>query len=64
MERGLTEDTIKTFQIGYAKNEWRDLFIALSVKGYQPEEIESSGLAIKALDNDGKTKGWYDRFRG
>lgn len=64
MDRGLTEDTIQTFHIGFAKNEWRDLFIALVAKGYQPEEIENSGLAIKALDNDGKTKGWYDRFRG
>ena len=64
MDRGLTEETIKIFHIGYAKNEWRDLFIYLSSKGYQPEEIEGSGLAIKATDDSGKTKGWYDRFRG
>jgi DNA primase len=63
-ERGLTDETIKTFHIGYAKNEWRDLFIALVAKGYQPEEIEMAGMSIKATDNDGKTKGWYDRFRG
>ncbi len=64
MERGLTEETIKTFHIGYAKNEWRDLFIHMAGEGYQPEEIEGSGLAIKASDDTGKTKGWYDRFRG
>lgn len=64
MDRGLTEETIKTFHIGFAKNEWRDLFIFLASKGYQPEEIEGSGLAIKATDDTGKTKGWYDRFRG
>ncbi len=64
MERGLTEETIKTFHIGYARNEWRDLFIHLSSKGYQPEEIEQSGMAIKATDEQGNTKGWYDRFRG
>lgn len=64
LERGLTEGTIKTFHIGYAKNEWRDLFIALVAKGYQPEEIENAGLAIKATDAQGATKGWYDRFRG
>ena len=64
LERGLTEETIKTFHIGYAKNEWRDLFITLAALGYQPEEIEDSGLAIKATDDSGKTKGWYDRFRG
>ncbi len=64
LERGLTEETINTFHIGYAKNEWRDLFITLAALGYQPEEIEDSGLAIKATDDSGKTKGWYDRFRG
>ncbi len=64
LERGLTEETIKTFHIGYAKNEWRDLFIYLVSRGYQPEEIEQAGLTIKAQDDFGNTKGWYDRFRG
>lgn len=64
LERGLTEETINTFHIGYAKMQWRDLFITLAALGYQPEEIEDSGLAIKATDDNGKTKGWYDRFRG
>lgn len=64
MERGLSEEIIKTFHIGYAKNEWRDLFIFLASCGYQPEEIEQSGLAIKAQDENGNVKGWYDRFRG
>lgn len=64
MERGLTEESIKIFHIGYAKNEWRDLFIQLAQKGYQPEEMEASGLMIQARDENGNTKGWYDRFRG
>lgn len=64
MERGLTEETIKTFHIGYAKNEWRDLFITLTALGYQPEESVDAGMAIEAKDESGKTKGWYDRFRG
>lgn len=62
--RGLTEETIKTFHIGYAKNEWRDLFMFLSSKGYQPEEMVEAGVVIEAKDDHGKTKGWYDRFRG
>ena len=57
-ERGLTEETLKTFHVGYAKNEWRDLFIALAAKGYQPEEMEAAGIMIKT------EKGYYDRFRG
>ena len=58
MERGLTEETIKIFHVGYAKNEWRDLFIYLASKGYQPEEMEAAGIMIKT------EKGYYDRFRG
>ncbi len=62
--RGLTDETIATFHIGYAKNEWRDLFIFLSGKGYSPEEMILAGLVIEAKDDSGKTKGFYDRFRG
>ena len=38
LSRGLTQETITTFHIGYAKNEWRDLFMNLASRGYQPEE--------------------------
>ena len=62
--RGITEETITTFHIGYAKNEWRDLFMFLATKGYQPEEMVEAGVVIEAKDDNGKTKGWYDRFRG
>jgi DNA primase len=58
IDRGLSDETIKTFHIGYAKNEWRDLFIYLASKGYQPEEMEAAGVMIKT------EKGYYDRFRG
>ncbi len=57
-DRGITEETIKTFHIGFAKNEWRDLFIYLASKGYSPEEMEQAGVTIKT------DKGFYDRFRG
>ncbi len=63
-DRGLLSDTIKLFRIGFAPQEWRKLFIELSVKGYTPEEMEEAGVVIKALDANGKVKGWYDRFRG
>lgn len=58
-ERGLTEETIKEFQIGYTVNDWRKLFINLSENGFTPEEMVESGLVIKT--DDGK---YYDRFRG
>lgn len=64
IDRGITEETVSAFHIGYAKNEWRDLFISMVSLGYSPEEIEQAGLTIKAQDDFGNTKGWYDRFRG
>ncbi len=62
--RGVTDETIATFHVGYAKNEWRDLFTHLMQKGYQPEEMVEAGVVIEAKEESGKTKGWYDRFRG
>jgi len=62
--RGVLDDTRAHFHIGYANNEWRTLFAHLMQKGYQPEEMEQAGVVIKALDEQGNTKGWYDRFRG
>ncbi len=58
MSRGLSQETLKTFHVGYAKNEWRDMFVYLASKGYTPEEMEQAGLVIKT------EKGFYDRFRG
>ncbi|MDQ5962728.1 MAG: primase [Patescibacteria group bacterium] len=58
MSRGLSQETLKMFHVGYAKNEWRDVFTFLASKGYTPEEMEQAGLAIKT------EKGFYDRFRG
>ncbi len=57
--RGLNEISINNFAIGYAKNEWRDIFIYLAGRGYTPEEMVAGGLVIKT--DDGK---YYDRFRG
>jgi DNA primase len=62
--RGLLPETIEKFRIGFAPvpssyDEWDVLFRHLKVKGYQPEEIEKSGMAKK-----GDRGGYYDRFRG
>lgn len=55
--RGLSSDTIKNFRIGYAPNDWRQLYTKLHNAGYTDEEIVSSGVCIK------HEKGLYDRFR-
>jgi DNA primase len=54
--RGLTEETIKQFRIGYAPGEWRN--IAASIDEKSIGFYERAGLIKKT------EKGYYDRFRG
>lgn len=56
--RGLNEESIKNFRIGYAKGEWRDSYDHLRAKNFANSDLEKAGL-IKI--NEGKV---YDRFRG
>ncbi len=56
--RGVKEETIKDFRVGFANSDWRLLYSHLVKKGFQDMEIEKSGMA-KASE-----KGFYDRFRG
>jgi len=58
-ERGIKEETIKTFGLGYAEDEWRALLDYLAKPPYTAEELEKVGMVI-AKD---KSKGHYDRFR-
>lgn len=58
--RGITQDTIGKFQIGYAPPSWDGLLEFLKKKGHPPAELEKLGLVLP------KTKGkpgYYDRFR-
>ncbi len=63
--RGLTDESIKNFRIGYARGEWRDLNNHLGKLGFGESEIERAGL-IKKSDKSGAVEGqrYYDRFRG
>lgn len=58
-DRGLTDESISTFKIGYTKKDWRLLFVHLMMQGFTDEECVESGLIIKTDDNK-----YYDRFRG
>ncbi len=58
--RGLEEKTIKDFRIGFAKNDWRELYNYLKSKKFTDKEIELAGLAKKP---DVENKNMYDRFR-
>lgn len=57
--RGLTEETIKKWRLGYAPDSWRSLVDFLVSRGYKKEEIVEAGLAIASE----KTQTPYDRFR-
>jgi DNA primase len=59
--RGLSEESIKLWRIGYVKNDWRLLLTHLRGKGYSDAEIEKAGL-VKRPDN-APGKDLYDRFR-
>ncbi|MFA6047331.1 MAG: DNA primase [Parcubacteria group bacterium] len=58
-ERGLKDETIKEFRLGYAPRGWRNVLDFLVKRGYKKEEIEKTGLLVKK-DNG---HDYYDRFR-
>ncbi len=61
-KRGMTQETMSEFRIGYALDSWDGLCQFLALKGYKNETIEKAGLAIVS-EKSGK-KRYYDRFRG
>lgn len=56
--RGLTPETIKSFRVGFAPDEWRTLGDFLTKKGVSENVMERAGLIVRS------PKGFYDRFRG
>ncbi|MEP7218088.1 MAG: DNA primase [Bacteroidota bacterium] len=59
-KRGLTDETITRFNLGYSPDDWEQLLNRLTQGGYSPQELERAGMVIK---REGRS-GWYDRFRG
>ena len=57
-KRGLSDDTIRHFGLGYSPNSWNNLYDYLRDKGVSDEDMLKLGLV-----NKGK-KGLYDKFRG
>ena len=58
-QRGVTEETAQTFQLGFAPDSWEALSTHLRQKGATQEQLEKSGLVVKKDEG-----GSYDRFRG
>ncbi len=56
--RGVTDQSIEDFGIGYAPNSWESLTKVLLKRGFTISEITTVGLAVPSK------MGGYDRFRG
>jgi len=59
-QREITDETQKTFRLGYAPDSWDALSSYLRQKGATQQQIERSGLVATKEDSD---RTW-DRFRG
>jgi DNA primase len=57
--RGITDETRRTFRLGFAPDSWDALSSYLKSKGASASQIERSGLVVKK-----DAGGFYDRFRG
>jgi DNA primase len=58
-ERGISDDVVKLFRLGYAPDTWRSLAEYIEKNGLSLKLAEQAGLIIP-----GKEGGFYDRFRG
>jgi DNA primase len=57
VKRGLNQETIKEFHLGWAADEWQSVSNFLIKKGFKSKDIIDSGLAVA------KNTEIYDRFR-
>ncbi|XOB42597.1 MAG: DNA primase [Candidatus Nealsonbacteria bacterium] len=58
LKRGINEESIKKWRLGWAPDAWRGLTEFLSSQSYSMEEMQKTGLSIKAEKGS-----YYDRFR-
>lgn len=56
-ERGVREESVRSFRVGYAPDQWRALHDALARKGFTEGDMLKAGVLA---ENGGKR---YDRFR-
>lgn len=59
-KRGVSEEAIRLFRLGYAPDEWDDTVNWARSKGYEPGLVEKAGLILRKEGSDR----YYDRFRG
>jgi len=59
ISRGITEESIKKWRLGYTPDTWQGLSDFLNSQDYKKEEVEKAGLGISS-----EIGSFYDRFRG
>ncbi|MGH2763146.1 MAG: DNA primase, partial [Thermoleophilaceae bacterium] len=59
-ERGLSEEILREFRIGYSPSAWDRMVVGAQRGGFRPEELVAAGLAQRGRQGGGL----YDRFRG
>src|SRR5919107_3928406 len=57
--RGLSEEVLAAFRVGYSPSAWDRMMLGARQSGYSEEELIAAGLAQR-----GRGGGLYDRFRG
>ena len=60
LKRGITEESINKWRLGYSPDTWQGLSDFLVGRGYNREEIVKAGLTVQS----DKGNNPYDRFRG
>lgn len=58
-ERGISDETAQSFQMGYAPDGWQNVLDHLEKNGIQARLAERAGLALSRKGQSG----YYDRFR-
>ena len=58
--RGVPEEAVKLFRLGYAPELWDDTVNWAKSKGHELALVEQAGLILRKQDGDS----YYDRFRG
>ncbi|MBI2100272.1 MAG: DNA primase [Candidatus Vogelbacteria bacterium] len=59
--RGLKQETIEKFSLGFAPAGWQNLFNFLRERGYAAQTMVEAGLVLASAKRPGE---FYDRFRG
>ncbi len=58
LKRGIKQETVELFMLGYAPADWTGFFNFAQKKGASPDLMVKAGLV-----SPGREKGYYDRFR-